>query len=133
MKITSDEKEKFNIDPADKVYGAWIKTRQDKIITDFNSWLGDMGKPEFTTEIIAHSEAILLGGNNSGADCAFLPKLWSLKKFEEFKEELSWLALTPGTAISHDGKISFRTEINNSKSKKSFSDAQKAKDELQIK
>ena len=133
LEIASDEKKKFNIDPADKVYGEWIKARQDKIITDFYTWLEDMGKPEFTTEIIAHSEAILLEDNDTGADGAFLPRLWSSEKFGEFKEILSWLALTPGTAISHDGKISFRTEINNSKSKKSFSDAQKAKDELQIK
>lgn len=128
LEITSDEKKKFNIDPSkNEAYGKWIKARQDKIITDFNSWLGDMGKPKFTTEIISHSEAILLEENNSGADCAFLPRLWSSEKFEEFKEELSWLALTPGTAISHDGKISFQMDIKNSKSKTSFNDLNEAR------
>ena len=129
LEITSDEKQKFNIDPSGEVYSTWIEKRQKQIIVDFNTWLKELGEQKFTTAVVAHSKAILLEDNDAGADGAFLPRLWSLE-CEDVKETLSWLALTPGTAISDTGKISFRTEINNSKSKKSFSDAREAKEEL---
>ena len=128
LKITSDEKQKFNIDPSNNEdYGKWIDKRQEQIIADFNTWLGVLEKPEFTKNIITHSEAIFLEENNSGADCAFLPKLWSREGNEDDKEFLSWLALTPGTAISDYGKISFRMDIENSKSKISLNALDEAK------